>query len=244
MRPFRSILALVVCALGATSALADDYRDQLRSMDYHELIKIDSSSLNDRQRHTYQEVRRDRERRVQRTYEQTRVVSNPYTATSTIASPEGLLLTANMCTTASECTIILRRDVRNDCRKPGFRMPPEFQFCGFETAHALGGISLPVTRVSFDVVTRTSQRLVGLPRACLDCPNNQRKVTDVEYIYKETYGIGIPLMLIRSTAEKGNLSMQLSGRGGTSVVGINQEAMIGFLRRIDEAMPTLRAGVR
>lgn len=244
MRPLRLIVAIVACATSATAALAQDYRDQLRNMNYHELIRIDPTSLNDRQRRTYQDVRQDRERRVQRTYERTQVASNPYTATSTIASPEGLVLAANACSSSSDCTIILRREVRNGCREPGFSMTPQYRFCSFETAHALGGISLPVTRVDFDVDTRTSQRTVGMPPACLNCRDNRRRVTDVHYTYRETYGIGIPLALIRSTAERGDLSMQLSGRGGTSVIGVEQEAMIGFLRRVDEAMPTLQAGAR
>ena len=238
MRTVRILIAAVFLAMCATSVTAQDYRRQLQAMNYHELSSIDPQSLDDRQRRTFNDVKSDRDKEIARAYERTQTVRNEFTATSTVVSPDDLILTEDNCPSLEGCIIILRRKIQNKCGQRGYGLSAEYEFCNYSSAYARGGTQLSLTRQDFDIDSRTSTRLVGMPAACSTCRSTQRRVTDVHRTYKETYLIGVPLELLRATAASGDLAIQLSSVRENNVTTVEQEGIIGFLRAVDEAFTT------
>lgn len=238
MRLVSAFVGLVVFAVSATGAFGQDYRRQLQSMNYHDLIAIDVNTLDARQARTLNDVRSDRERAVTRAFERTQTVIDEFTTRTTVVSPDGFFLTEQNCASSENCTIILRREILNQCGRRGYGLNAEYDFCNFNSAFARGGVELAVSRQDFDIDSRTSTRMVGMPASCSTCRSTQRQVTDIRRTYKETYLVAIPLDYLRSVAESGDLAIQLSGIRENHVLNIDQERIIGFLRAADAALTT------
>jgi len=236
MRLVSAFVGLVVFAVSATGAFAQDYRRQLQSMNYHDLMAMDVNTLDSRQARTLNDVRADRERAVTRAFERTQTVRDEFTARSTVVSPDGFVLTEQNCASREDCTIILRREIRNQCGQRGYGLNAEYEFCNFRSAFARGGVELVVSRQDFDIDSRTSTRLVGMPASCSTCRSTQRRVTDVHNTYKETYLVEIPLEYLRTVSASGDLAIQFSSVRENYVLNIDQEAIIGFLRAADAAL--------
>ena len=220
--------------ISATPAIADDYRGQLKKMNFVDLLNVQPSSLDRKQLKTYLDVKKDRENRVARSYEGTQLNSDPYTASTSLSSSVGLNASTKSCSSEADCVIFLAHRSYNNCRKSGFGLVAEYQFCRFDKAYALGGVALPVERLSSDVTTSRTSRLVGMPKSCTTCVSTQRTIYDYKNNFSENYVIGIPLAVLRSFVNRGDLSIRLDGSGGQAVVGVEQEYLIGYLRRFDE----------
>lgn len=238
----KSHLLTIACAVAAIAApaRADEFKGQLKQMSYWDLVRLDASTLDAKQRKTFEKMKAAREKDVARAYQNTQVVADPFKAETTIASTAGLLMSPDKCTEEASCAVVLRRQLSNTCPKAGFRMKPEYEFCSFQQAYALGGTKLLIQRLNFDVSSHNTTRTVGMPRACLNCPDNRRQVYDTHFTYKEDYAIGVPLSLLRATSAKGDFAAKLTGSGGNTVLTITQKDLIGFLRKVDEYKATGR----
>lgn len=210
-------------------ALADDYKDRLKAVSYLELIKIDPTTLDRKQRKSYDDVRRKRDQQVQKSYEGTRLVRDDFKASTMLVSPYGFATTSTLCMQESNCFVIIDKDFDNACGSYN-----NWQFCDFSSAYARGGTKLDLTRINFDVKTTPRTERVNRPRSCANCPDMSYNKVTYSTRYSENYRIVVPLTVLRGSALNGSLAIQLSGSSGNRVVAVDQEVLIGFLRKFDE----------
>lgn len=62
-----------------------------------------------------------------------------------------------------------------------------------------------------------------------------------DFNYTETYTMGVPLNLLRAASASSGFAAKLTGRGGSSIMTVDQERLIGFLRKYDEVKGALKA---
>lgn len=231
MRSFKwGVATALALATVPHAAFADDYKDQLKTQNYLDLIKIDPATLDKKQRKSYEDVRRKRDEQAQRAYVDTRFTSDDFKASKSLISPAGFGTTSQICKQESECLVVIQRSFDNTCGRYN-----DYKFCDFSSAYARGGTQVSIKRTDFDVKTTPRTERVVRPKSCTDCRDMSYDKVTYSTRYSESYQILVPLKVVRDAAQTGSLAIKLSGQSDERLIGLDQESLIGFLKRFDEA---------
>ena len=242
MQSIRTKFALVIVAqcllMLPGSAFADEFKDRVRRLSYYEMLNFDNTSLDAKQQKFFDKLKADRIKRIDGAFRASVFSQDPFSGVYKIlyrGYGYSILVLKDECKSAENCSVNIVTSVTNACRGPAGGVT----FCDYRTAFLKGGVEVGVSRLDFQtsLASSTSQNY----GAYLSSGGQKPVTTTTNYTinYVEQYAVLVPLSIIRSRVNSPDLNageqvIRLSG-SGSSYINLNEEVLIGFLKRFDES---------